>query len=229
MAITQTYFIDLKKLKLHQKYAHLLIRLMMACNDISVVNQCLRMAKDKDHSPFKEHVRRGAGMYFVRLQCGHLHEAMKIIEEIKNDPEMYDKVKHCSDDANNCFENLVDCLESGPSHRDFEKYVSRIRHQTTFHYDENKKVFEKALDKRINTQKGLSQITRGDDITLWRFQLADDIVDTIVCRQIWGIPDSDNLSQEADAKADFGSKLCVDFLDFCGEFIFNFIKENASC
>ena len=87
---------------------------------------------------------------------------------------------------------------------------------------------DKALtDRASRSEARRSKITRGDHISLWRFELADDIVDSVVCRQIWKIPRNANLRQEADLKADYGSELCQSFLDFSGEFIFRFIEDHA--
>jgi hypothetical protein len=91
----------------------------------------------------------------------------------------------------------------------------KVRHKTVFHYD--RKLVERALEDRANRQEArTSHITRGDHITLRRFNLSDDIVDSIICRHIWKIPRKADLRQQADQIANFGSNLCVFFLDFCG-------------
>jgi len=166
-------------------------------------------------------------MYFVRLQCGHLNEAMEIIKEIKDTPYLNDRIEHCSQTAKNSFGKLTNCLKGGSDHSDFQKYVGQIRHNTAFHYAE--KLVEKSLtDRSGRADAALSRITAGDDVSLWRFEIADDILDSIVCRNIWKIPRDADLQQEANQCSDFGSDLCRSLLDFAGEFIIRFIQEHAA-
>lgn len=227
MGRTQTKFVDLQRLHSCGDSASLIIRLMMAFNDISVANQCLSIFK-KEQPPMRKHVQRGAAMYFIRLQCGHLNEAMKIVREIRDDQKLCDTVKRCSQIAQESFDKLTNSLKGSSNNAEFEQYVGQIRHNTVFHYTKNKLVNKALSDRSSRSESCRSKITRGDDISLWRFELADDIVDSVVCRQIWKIPRNADLRKEADLKADYGSKLCQSFLNFSGEFIFRFIKEHAA-
>jgi len=225
MSSTQTMFVDLQRLHSCGESGSLIIRLMMASNDISLANQCLSKFKE-EQPPIRKHVQRGACMYFIRLQCGHLNEAMKIIQEIRDDQNLYDRVERCSRMAQDSFNKLANCLKGNSDNDRFEQYVGQIRQNTVFHY--SKKLVDRALSDRSARQEARqSKITRGDHISLWRFELADDIVDSMVCRQIWKIPRNADLRQKADLNADYGSDLCQAFLNFCGEFIFRYIKEHA--
>lgn len=225
MGQTQTIFVNLQRLNSCNN-AGTIIRLMMACNDISVANQCLSQFMT-EQTPIRRHVQKGALMYFVRLQCGHLNEAMKIIEEIREDPNLNDRVKHCSQTAQDLFSKLTNCLQGGTDCADFQKYVGQIRQNTAFHYTE--KLVNRALSDRSDRPEArISKITGGDHINLCRFELADDIMDSIVCRQIWRIPRDADLRQEADRSADFGSDLCKSLLGFAGEFIVRYIREHAA-
>lgn len=226
MSRTQTIFVDLSRLLFQKEEAALIVRLMMACNDISLSNQCLVKYRE-DQGRMRQNVQRGALMYFVRLQCGHLKEAMDLIQEICDSQELYRRIERCSTYAQTCFENLKRCLKGGPDFAKYKDYIMRIRHKTIFHYDS--KLVEKAIVDRASRQEAkTSRITRGDHISLWRFELSDDIVDSIVCRQIMKIPKDADLRKQADEYADFGSNLCISFLDFCGEFVFSYIQEKAA-
>ena len=166
-------------------------------------------------------------MYFLRLQCGHLNEAIKLIQPIRDDSYLYERVKRCSQTAQDSFGKLLDCAKGGPDHKRFLQYVGRIRQNTAFHYDGT--VIRDALADRASRPEAMhSKITLGDHIGLWRFELADQIVDSIVCRQIWKIPKDADLRQEADKCADFGSDLCKALLVFSGEFVFRYIQEHAA-
>lgn len=60
----------------------LVVKLMMACNDMQLANEAL--SSWKENQPRNRQCRQaGAKMYFARLQMAHLHEALKIIEEIR--------------------------------------------------------------------------------------------------------------------------------------------------
>ena len=57
---------------------------MMAGNDIALANQCLGYYKD-EASSVNNDIRRGAGLYFIKMQCGHMNEAIMLIEEINKE------------------------------------------------------------------------------------------------------------------------------------------------
>jgi len=169
----------------------------------------------------------GALMYFIRLQFGHLNEAIKLIQEIQDDTYLYERVNSCSQAAQDSFIKLLNCLKGGRDYKKFLQYVGRIRHNTAFHYDPT--VIKKALaDRASRAEARYSKITSGDHISLCRFKLADQIVDSVVCRQIWKIPKDADLRKEADECVMFGADLCKALLDFSGEFIFRYIQEHAA-
>ncbi len=217
MSRTQTIFIDLQRLRSTGDSALIIIKLMMALNDLMLANQCVKEFK-KEKSPIRKHVQKGASMYFVRLQIGHLREALKIVQEIKNNNILNDLMERCSQDAKDAFHRLADCLKGGTEHGKFEQYVSRIRHSTVFHYDNGK-----LIDKVLKEGKR-SKITFGDDITLSRFDLADEIISGIVCKQICGV----NSQTEIDDIMCWGFDIAKSLIDFSGEFIYKFIQEHAA-
>jgi hypothetical protein len=53
------------------------------------------------------------------------------------------------------------------------------------------------------------------------------ITDSIICRQIFAIPSGADLRAEADKIADFGGQICVSFLDFAGNYAFQFVRDFA--
>jgi len=226
MGRTHTVFVNLERLHSRGDKASLIIRLMMAYNDISLANQCLTEFRE-EQPRLRKHVQQGALLYFVRLQCGHLNEVLDLIQEIKSDQDLHRRVGRCSQAAQDAFKKLANCLKGGPDNRRFEKYIGLIRNTTAFHYD--KKLVSRALSDRASRSKARpSRITMGDHINLCRFELADDIVDSLVCHQIWKIPKDANVLNEANRISDFGSDLGRVSLDFCGEFSFRYIQEHAA-
>ena len=161
------------------------------------------------------------------MQCGHMNEAILLIEEINKDEYLMERVNRCSASAKDAFTKLKNCLKGGSDEKKFAQYIGQIRHNTAFHYS-NKLVGKALADRAGRTESKRSKITCGDNISLWRLHLADDILDSIVCRHIWRIPRTSDLRQEADNIAVYGGDLCVAFLNFSGEYIFRFVKEHAA-
>jgi hypothetical protein len=79
MARTSTTYVDLERLQALGERASVIIRLMIAGNDIALANQCFGYYKNEESS-INNDIRRGAGLYFIKMQCGHLNEAIKLIE-----------------------------------------------------------------------------------------------------------------------------------------------------
>lgn len=104
--------------------------------------------------------------------------------------------------------------------------LGKQRHNLTFHYDKNGKLIKKAIaDRASRTQARYSFVTRGNTAHLWRFNVADDIVDSIVVRQLWGIPRQSDLRLEADIIADYQHNITLSFIDFAGEFIWKYLND----
>jgi hypothetical protein len=220
---TSTLFVDLQRLHAQGESGSIVVRLMMAANALALANQCLKR-EDEDRRPIRSHVIRGAKMYFINLQCGHLHEGLKIIEEIRNKKDLRAELDSCSEFAKTAFNELVECLNGGSKCDAFLQYIELVRHKVAFHYDP--KLTSKALE-RLVSRTTTSTITSGSDISLWRFVVADDVNDVLVCRYIWRIPDDRNVQEEANLIAAQGGEWAKAFLDFAGDFIFRFVQRHA--
>ncbi|MBI3330437.1 MAG: hypothetical protein HYZ81_27470 [Nitrospinae bacterium] len=226
MKATQTLFVDLERLQMAGPEAILIIRLMMAANDIALANGGLRYFK-REQPRLLRHAQLGACRYFVRLQCGHLNEAMKLIQEVYASPALLALVERCTQPTRDAFQRLKDSLPGGAQYDKCKSFIEKIRHNVTFHYQP--KPVEKALaDRASRLESKRSTVTRGTHISLWRFGVADDVIDSIVCRQLWQIPRSADLRTEADRIEAFGEQLCRDFLDFCGELTIRYVQEHAA-
>src|SRR5688572_25065292 len=85
MPRTTTIRFDFQTLHSRGPSAATVIKLMMACNDLSLANQALTEWK-KEQPPNMKSRQTGAGMYFIRAQFAHLHEGLKVIQKIRDDP-----------------------------------------------------------------------------------------------------------------------------------------------
>jgi hypothetical protein len=221
----RTWFVDLEKLRRRRPQSITVLRLMMAANDIQVANWGLREFR-AGQSRLARLAQAGACRYFVRLQCGHLEEALGVIEEVRADDKLRSLVANCSSDSQEAFNRLTSCLPSGRDHDRFRRHITQVRNNVAFHY--SPKLTEKALlhrASRLDAQ--CSKVTSGSDIDSWRFGVADDLMDTLVCRQLWKIPETADVRSEADRIADFGEGLCKDVLGFGGELAFRFLQDDC--
>lgn len=231
---TNTIYTDLKKLyESGDKEASLIVRLMLACNDIALSNHCMSNFKTQILKGIQQHIKQGALLYFIRLQCGHLNEVMPLIKELNdllNENSLSAGIfNKCTNEIKNDFNKLRDCLNGFPNRQEFLNKVELMRHKTVFHY-KDEKLFKEAIKKRSENKKERhSSITRSTDVSCLRFNVADDIIDTVVCRFLWKLTaNDDSLKQQADEASDFGSDLCRAYVNFCSEFIFRYIKEYGS-
>jgi len=225
MVRTNTIYLKFESLSRRGEEGLLVIRLMMAFNDLSVTNECMSIFK-KRHSKNKSDKNLGAAMYFIRAQSSHLYEAMKIVKIINDNDKLKMQLNACSSIAKNAFKNLIDYLPDGTKNEQYQKYVGRLRNNITFHYDESGKLIKKYVDKRATDNvSNNTSITRSDSVYEWRFKLADDVVESIVCRDIWKIPENANLSEEADIAVDFAHEIFINFMDFSGDFIFKYCRK----
>jgi hypothetical protein len=225
MARTLTKYVNFQNLLFRDESAITVIKLMMACNDLSLANEAL--SEWKKEQPNNRKPRQiGAGMYFVRTQIAHLYEALKVIEAIRNTPALLALVNRCAARTKNSFQNLEQFLPGGPKRDYFEKLVGRIRHNLTFHYNQCDRLIKRALsDRAARSETLVSSLTRGDTAYLWHFKAADDIIDSIVVRQIWRIPRTADLGNEADRVADDLHQIFLCFMDFSGEFIWKYFGD----
>jgi hypothetical protein len=225
MAHTRRLPVDIRKLQGQGDEGVLILRLMMACNDLTTANQSLGMYRN-DAREKTDYVRWGATMYFVRLQLSHLHEALKVVSEIRNHPKLLRLVGNCPGGSAECFARLLSFADGGANEGAFHKYVELVRHKVTFHYDRRK--VGAALNDRARRRGDAAHfMTIADDIGRVRFQVADDLVDTLVCHHIWGIAPGADAGIEADQVANFGFTICKTLVDFAVTLITRYIEKNA--
>ena len=138
MTRTLSRQVDFRTLKSRGPGAATVIRLMIACNDLSLANQGLTEWK-QEMSGERGFRRKGAALYFVRMQMAHLHEGMKIIHDIKNDLARWQVVRRCPSYAQESFGELEKYLRHGANYEEFKSLIGNMRNNLTFHYDENSK------------------------------------------------------------------------------------------
>lgn len=204
--------------------AAIVVKLMMACNDLSLANQALDDWKNTTERGRRDR-KRGAGMYFVRLELSHLHEALKVIREVERMPSLRALVDQCDVRTKESYAEVLAHANGGAKHARFQQLVEKMRHKVAFHYDDSGKLILWAIEDRAARADGNHpSITRASEAHRWRFDVADDVIDSIVVRKFWQIPRNADPREEADKIGDEVHAVLVRFVDFCGEFIWRYCE-----
>ncbi len=216
---TRTKYIDKSLFETDPDFYTVIVKLMMACNDIQTANEGLKFWKE--HNVQKEsHKAYGAKLYFVKLQWSHLYEGLKSIQEIDDNEKLRNAVSRCDKRTQEQFDKLKAYIKGGEKNKDVEKYLGRLRSNFTFHYDESGKLIPRSIGKN---NSGFTSITRGSTSHLWRFKAADEFLDDIVVNEVWGVDNGENKS--LPEVEDFAEEIHIAFVDFCGEFIWSCVSR----
>ena len=121
---------------------------------------------------------------------------------------------------------LCKCLPAGKDHAEFQRYVPPIRNKTAFHYDPIE-VNDALKFRATHHRNSLCSMTIGEDIHSTRFEFADVVLDTIVCRKLWGISVTADIRAEADRISNWCFRRSAKFLEFGGDFVTRFLQEHA--
>lgn len=226
MSKTKTRSIDLQRLSERGAIAPVIIKLMMACNDLQTADQSLAEWRKEQPSNRRDQAAR-AVTYFVRLLISHLFEGMKIIGEIRGNADLMRSVESSDAQTQASFNALLPYLKGGNQRAWLEKMMGQVRSNLVFHYDESGKLITRALADRASRDAArYSLITRGSTAHLWHFKPGDDVLDSIVVRQIWEIPTAADVHAEIDNVFAEIKHVFVRFMDFSGEFIWNCTRRS---
>src|SRR5437868_5933236 len=106
MTRTTTRVVDFDRLRQRGSAAAVVIKLMMAANDMSYANQCLGEYKIAMERGDKG-MRPNGGLYWVRLQIAHMSEAFHIVKQIRDDAELMKVVRSCDSRTREAFDKLL--------------------------------------------------------------------------------------------------------------------------
>jgi len=189
-----------------------IVRLMMACNDLAIADHSLAIWHG-EQPHHRRHRETGARMYFVRLQIAHIFEALSIIEHIRDTPKLRDAVAECDQRTRGSFEKVVSFIGT-----DDYQIMLRIRNNITFHYGD--RVVEKAIVAAAKSYPDVPlTMSIGQETIDWFFAPADRIIDRIVVRDIFSVPDEADVRVEVDNIVVRLQIIVKMFADFAGYFI----------
>jgi hypothetical protein len=173
------------------KLGSVLVRLMMVINDMSLAMDAQRRWTE-DAGKERAHRERGAKIYFVRLQISHIFEAMKIVEEIRDSPDLMKAVDRSGSPTKKGFAALLGFIGSAEY-----KIIARIRNNLTFHYDP--KTIETALASLVAKHPDTTgSMSLGDEPHNWFFEPGDMVGDRAAVREIFKVPEGANVTTETD-------------------------------
>jgi hypothetical protein len=219
---THTRITDFQSFAERGKSAATVIKLMIACNDMQLADDARTRWKE-DQPRLRQGQAAGALMYFTRLQISHLYEALKIVEEVRADPGLMRQLEGYDEQTRSSFNALLPFLQGGARRKWLEHTVGEIRSNLAFHYNESGRLVSQAIRRRASTPATrISSVTRGSTAYLWHFSMGDEVIDNIVVRQIWGIAANKDPRIESDRIMDEVHEIFLRFVDFCGEFIWNY-------
>ncbi len=225
MAVTTLRQVQFDTLRYRAPISAIVVKLMMACNDMSHANQALVDWKSEARRE-RSAKKHSAGMYFVRTQMAHLYEGMKIIEEVGDSVELMALVDRCDEQTKQSFADLKSCLRGGANQQNFNRLIGQLRHNVTFHYNQSGELIDRAVAALASQpERRTSSVTRGSDAFRWHFKVADDVVEHIVVHQIWQVAPGSNVSEEADQIADALHRIFLSYMDFAGEFIWRYCER----
>lgn len=203
---TFTRIVSYERLSRMGRDGTIIAQLMMAFNDIDLVNEMLRDLSEGGHSDSRErrHAapgrRQAARQYLLRLMISHFHEGLEALKSVGDSPGLMRALGQCGSDIARKFDELMALLETSKNKSvpiTPPKVAVMVRNNVGFHYGE--KMVRAALRDRMSRPQPRSPaITRGGASGPWRFDIADDLIESIVCRQIVAAS-ADDPAAEMDA------------------------------
>lgn len=203
--------------------ASIVVRLMMACNDLALANDALLLWKSEDTNR-RRFRKLAAGRYFVRLQFAHLHEGLAAVEALLRDKQLLAFLNHCDYQTRASLDKLKPYLKDGAEYAKFDGFSRKLRSNVVFHYHEGGRFdwISRAL-AALSPQSGEIQI--GTEPVLVHFDLADQVVEEIVLREIWKVPPGEAQPENADAVATYCHEVFKAFMDFSIYFAWEYCEK----
>jgi hypothetical protein len=175
-------------------FSSIIVRLMMAINDTTIVNVLL-----KDWCTNNERMhkwRRSNGRLFLaKLQLAYMFEAFNIIREINKTEALVGHIEKLSEPARNAYQLMIAFTAS----TDYA-LLAEFRSSAAFHYDP-KRASKAAKEIADENPADVQRASMGSDTIDWHFALADKAYERIVTRHIFKVPTDKDVAKESNAIA----------------------------
>jgi hypothetical protein len=205
---SRTWSVRSAKLLRDEKLGSVVLRLMIAMNDIGVTNSSM-VEWEKTTDPKKKARWRGGVLYFGRVQSAHLFEALSIIEEIKEDKDLMAAVDRADPRTRDSFETAAKFIEGA----DYN-LMAKMRNVLAFHYEP--KLTIRQLRKLVdNWPDHSTTYSLGSETLDWYFELGDLIADEIMIRDMFMVSEGADIQKAAIEVLDRLHKVATAFTDDC--------------
>ena len=215
---SRTWSVGTARLMADKEAASVVVRLMMALNDLAIANEGLgEWTATQERRKLAR--QNGGRLYYGRMLMAHVYEALSIIENIQDSPKLRMLVDACDPATRSSFNGVAGFLETA----DYGM-LCRIRNNASFHY--NGKLAVRAVEQ-INKKfpEHVSTYSLGHDPLDWYFELGDLALDRIVVRDIFKAPESADLRAAINPILMRMHTMAGAFSDFAGHFIRNQLKR----
>jgi hypothetical protein len=206
-----TRLLNSRKLAAKPDVAPVVLKLMMAINDMTLANYCSH-EWDTSTDVKKQTRLLGTKLYFGRMIMAHLREAMLTIEEIQKSVDLMAAVDACGSETRTKFDKIAAYLKTD----EFNKIV-RLRNNTGFHY--SGKLAMRALNEFATNPNDISLCIRGSSPIDWYYELGDKVTDMVVIREVFDIPFDPNMRAGIEEMLSRLFDVIAAFGDFAGDFI----------
>ena len=126
---SRTWSVRTAKLIADKDAASVVVRLMMALNDIAMANEGLgEWTATQDRR--KSFRKQGGRLYYGRMLMAHVYEALSIIEDIQKSAKLNALMQACDATTRSSFDAVAAFLKTA----DYGM-LRRIRNNASFHYD----------------------------------------------------------------------------------------------
>jgi hypothetical protein len=200
------------KLIANKEVGSVVVRLMMAQNDIVMANEGLgEWTFTQDRRKLVRQI--GGRLYYGRMLMAHVYEALKIVKGIQQNTKLMALVDACDPKTRTSFDAVAAFLTTP----DF-KMLGGIRNKTSFHYDPTLTVQAlEQIDKKFPGH--VSTYSLGHDALDWYFELGDLVSDRMVVRDIFKAPEDADVRAAIDPILTRMHTMAKAFSDFAAYFI----------
>ena len=237
---TTISFVDFGKIDNSGEEGALMMRLAIAVNNFMSTDYLFSEARQLREDRGTKDFGVGVGMLLIAIQIGYLNEALLLVAN-PNGPELtldtsislHHLLETLSPEGRQAYLNVRRLIDDPAERCFFQKRVEGFRNRAAFHYDTGYRGRSprevpvttraiKGLAKKRAVGKWIRPHRRTDlnDRDVRRFEFADTVMDTAVCREIWGIGDevtTENLVPAADKIIDWIYDYTKSFVAFTSE------------
>jgi hypothetical protein len=193
---------------------------MIFNNDVAILTDTIDEWSATENQK-RIHRKGPATLYFTRVLLGHVFEALDVIREIDESPELLESVERCGGFALEAFHevNAYRKLEANKTR------LAKMRNCAAFHYDPVLPLRVLSEIEKVAPDRRWSY-SMGDTALDFRFELGEEVMAGMVVREVYGLaePRSSERSQKLEKIAVDEQRLARLFTGFAAHFVRHYSK-----